>query len=670
MKTIMREIYLKFNEEERYDVKIETIEEMNKSIFLDHYIQAYKELNTISSENDENKIDRNNILAFLGERGSGKTSCMKSFLNLLKPENIKAREDITNIELKNNIEPLSKFKFEVLTIIEPSFFSEKVNIIELVVSSMFKNFSVEIEKNNRDYEIKRTLLKTFQEIFKNMKYMKCSEEYQNSEIEELMALGTAVDFKTHLNKLIQVYLEFFSKDKLVIAIDDIDLNTKFAYFMIEDIRKYLSIPNVIIILALKLEQLKTVITKEYIEEYKHLLDDNSFGIDDYNRYIMEDIENRVEKYLLKLIPYERRIFLKNINDHEYNFKFFIGKREILSKSQDFQDIILEMIYKKTNILFLKPIFGCSQIIPTTLRELVGFIAIIEKLDDIENNIDNKKKNYKIFKNYIFNYYFKDKLKIIEEKIIQKLLKIEYSQKNDYICNKLKPREYFVERVQTNENMTLIDVIKSIQKLEKRNDSNFAFFLKVVYSFLLYESYYSLERESFSYLLGKNFLQSFPKLILFKADNSFVSNDKYKILQYFIFKTENGERNFSLIAPLYNFAIKNIENKENDINSEDRKNLVFRNMEIYERLYIFLDNIDFEIEKDKKLLWEKILKFYKEDIYNFIGKCFLPDQLENKIKSSIKIFEKKLLDITADDFNNIKGLDFVNSLKKENRKNDE
>lgn len=471
----MREIYLKFNEEERYDVKIETIEEMNKSIFLDHYIQAYKELNTISSENDENKIDRNNILAFLGERGSGKTSCMKSFLNLLKPENIKAREDITNIELKNNIEPLSKFKFEVLTIIEPSFFSEKVNIIELVVSSMFKNFSVEIEKNNRDYEIKRTLLKTFQEIFKNMKYMKCSEEYQNSEIEELMALGTAVDFKTHLNKLIQVYLEFFSKDKLVIAIDDIDLNTKFAYFMIEDIRKYLSIPNVIIILALKLEQLKTVITKEYIEEYKHLLDDNSFGIDDYNRYIMEDIENRVEKYLLKLIPYERRIFLKNINDHEYNFKFFIGKREILSKSQDFQDIILEMIYKKTNILFLKPIFGCSQIIPTTLRELVGFIAIIEKLDDIENNIDNKKKNYKIFKNYIFNYYFKDKLKIIEEKIIQKLLKIEYSQKNDYICNKLKPREYFVERVQTNENMTLIDVIKSIQKLEKRNDSNFAFF---------------------------------------------------------------------------------------------------------------------------------------------------------------------------------------------------
>lgn len=99
MKMAMREIYLKFNEEERYDIKIETIEEMNKSIFLDSYIQGYKELNILSSEKNISGIDKNNIIAFLGERGSGKTSCMRSFLDSLKCLN-KNRFDVEDDKLK------------------------------------------------------------------------------------------------------------------------------------------------------------------------------------------------------------------------------------------------------------------------------------------------------------------------------------------------------------------------------------------------------------------------------------------------------------------------------------------------------------------------------------------------------------------------------------------
>ena len=157
----MGEICLKFDERERYDVKVEKIEDMSSSIFVDSYFQAYKELNIISSEN-VNEIDGNNIIAFLGERGSGKTSCMRSFLGSLKH----LRENKFNLddeELKKSLEDLSKINFELLNIVEPSFFSEKVNVLELVISNMFKNF----RKKSKKMEMK--IMKRKKNCYKNFK---------------------------------------------------------------------------------------------------------------------------------------------------------------------------------------------------------------------------------------------------------------------------------------------------------------------------------------------------------------------------------------------------------------------------------------------------------------------------------------------------------------------
>ena len=645
----MREIYLKFDEEERYDVKIETIEEMDKSIFLDSYIQAYKELNIISSENIKNKVDRNNLLAFLGERGSGKTSCMKSFLSLLKPENRKEIENIIDIELKNNIESISKFKFEVLTIIEPSFFSEKVNIIELVVSSMFKNFSAEIEKNNRDYEIKRALLKKFQEIFKNMKYMKCAEEYQNSEIEELMALGTAVDFKTHLNELIKIYLEFFSKDKLVISIDDIDLNTKFAYRMIEDVRKYLSTFDTVIVIALKLEQLKMVIRKEYITENKDLLSNNE------TMYIMSDVENRVEKYLLKLIPHERRIFLKNPDSYD-NVKIFIGNKPISTKSEKFQERILNFIFQKTNVLFLKQEHGVNKIIPTTLRELVGFIAVLGKLQEPVTN-DNieyiKMKNYNFFKEYLYDCVFKDKLTEKEQNIIKNILSTSYDNKNSYILSMLNKLEDDKRTTNRGKNINIIEIITKLRSME--NDIYYlSFFIKLVYSNLLYESYHEKRKQNFYDILGKNYLLDFSKYefrntLKKESLKKIEEDDKIKILELFILEKnvnkEDKEKTitFSAIAPFHNI----IFNYKDLYSSPYLKNFVFRNIEIYEQFYLFLENTEFEIEnEDICIMWKNIKRFYSSNLKDFIK--VLPNPLKEDLEKELDTFFTQIEKIVDED----------------------
>lgn len=60
--------------------------------------------------------------------------------------------------------------------------------------------------------------------------------------------------------------------KLIIMIDDIDLHTNQATVMVEQIRKYLVQPNVIILLAIKLDQLAMLKRQQYTIEYKELLD--------------------------------------------------------------------------------------------------------------------------------------------------------------------------------------------------------------------------------------------------------------------------------------------------------------------------------------------------------------------------------------------------------------
>ena len=60
--------------------------------------------------------------------------------------------------------------------------------------------------------------------------------------------------------------------KLIIMIEDIDLHTNQATFMVEQIRKYLVQPNVVILLAIKLDQLAMLKRQQYTNEYKVLLE--------------------------------------------------------------------------------------------------------------------------------------------------------------------------------------------------------------------------------------------------------------------------------------------------------------------------------------------------------------------------------------------------------------
>lgn len=81
-------------------------------------------------------------------------------------------------------------------------------------------------------------------------------------------MGESTHLKKNLYELVNYFLkleakgEEISKTKLLVAIDDLDLCSDNVYKMAEQIRKYLIIPNVIIIMAIKVPQLENCIREK------------------------------------------------------------------------------------------------------------------------------------------------------------------------------------------------------------------------------------------------------------------------------------------------------------------------------------------------------------------------------------------------------------------------
>lgn len=117
---------------------------------------------------------------------------------------------------------------------------------------------------------------------------------------------------------------------LVISIDDIDMNLRVGEKMLEDIRKYLMIPNVIILIAVKMEQLKQIVQQRYLVYLKdnELLEKEIDNIKEEKSNLLEDFKENIinitDKYLEKVIPYNRRIRIPNLSEISKIYKLNVN----------------------------------------------------------------------------------------------------------------------------------------------------------------------------------------------------------------------------------------------------------------------------------------------------------------------------------------------------------
>ncbi|MGL5725423.1 hypothetical protein [Cetobacterium sp.] len=468
----------------KYGPKCETLKDYETSIFKKIYEEAFESLNEILE--NEGQLENNNIISFIGERGSGKTSCMLSFEKIL----IEALKEKSEILKDKNI---SEYHFETLDMIDPSFFTSTSNVLEIIIATLFKEFKESSNKSN-NIEEQRNILLQFKKVYQTISIIENKYEFDGENYNKLLDLSASITLKKDINNLIKSYLDFVSKkekkSKLIIKIDDIDLNIKHSYEMVEQIRKYLIQENVIVLIAVKLEQLEQIIKVNYKDDFKK----TETGL---------DYEKMSYRYLEKLIPQNRRMYLLDLEKElkKINIKLF-DEVGVLEKE------LRQLLYNKIRILFTDYKVKNNPILPKNLRELINFMNIFNKLKDIKDNSSEKnelfKENVLKFDNYFFNAWIEDNLTKDNREIIKELHAKAVGEKNKYIVTKIleKLNQSFEESNKKLENVnkyrfistniSLGDVLENLDNLKKSvvdNESeNFITSIKILYSRYIYEYY--------------------------------------------------------------------------------------------------------------------------------------------------------------------------------------
>lgn len=412
--------YLEFDKGSLYGPKV--TEEISES---DYFIECYRKAASQTIEIVTNKHKENfkikNIIAFLGNRGQGKTSMMRSFVNALKGKNEVLFGDSFN-----------NYDFVILDIVDPSTFEDCSNVLDVILSQLLdKIIDVNITDGNELYEKKNDLMQSFNNLYNQINIIKDKsllnknfDIYEGS-IETLLTINKITKFKKNLNKLIYNALNLLNENVnntpiLVIPIDDIDIDLSNCYETVETLRKYLNLPNVLIIMAAKLEQLHEGIRLENLEKVKTTTLTDS-------KHLYEDIYNMATKYLLKLLPQNRRIHIpdivNSINSLQYNTYLKIDKDEYI---YGLEAVFSEFVHQKTSILILCTNQIKNYLLNGNLRDIVDLYSCLYEMEtpEMKSGASDKYRTYLInlekLKDYFLNNWCTNNLTYKSARLIRKL----------------------------------------------------------------------------------------------------------------------------------------------------------------------------------------------------------------------------------------------------------
>lgn len=400
---------------------------------LDKIVESTIEVkNKDKSRSLKSQDFENNIIAFCGERGEGKSSAMLTFVNAVYADQ---KNDIFT-----HCSNLKDISFAEPILIDPSLFDDVHNVLDIVLAKIFRSFYNCYNNDNQsvDERTREKLLDSFQKVYRyvslinNQKQMLDDEFDYEGNISKLMKLGESTNLKEELRELINDYLKIMGKSQLIIAIDDLDLCSANAYKMAEQIRKYLIIPQVCIVLSVKIEQLELCVREKNLKDFRAIYKnkDNEVIIQ-----LNKEVQTMAERYVAKLIPRQRRIYLPKVQrfedvriiyreadsdrciidswdiggiDKSGNSNEKAEPNKPANKNRRFTLAMLDLIYERTGMRFLPEADGSSYLLPNNLRDMISWILMIAEMEElVEENADDKDKIY--FENIVKleNYFVRE-----------------------------------------------------------------------------------------------------------------------------------------------------------------------------------------------------------------------------------------------------------------------
>ena len=362
----------------------------------------------------------NNIIAFCGERGDGKSSAMLTFMNAVEYQYNYKNKTKEEYDIVSEDSIIRKTCFVDKIHVDPSALDNMHSILDIVVSNMFRHFKLEYEKKGRKNEYEE-LVKSFQKVYRALSVKKDSksileEEYDDGgSVGKLSKLSESMRLKEYISGLMNNYFNYMVETEqncacvnraIIVAVDDLDMSMAAGYKIAEDIRKYLVIPGVVIIMALRPRQLNLCIEENYIRQLE-----TNFKYK-FSNYLRQEVEEMSERYISKLLPVSHRIYLPKIQDisdvsiqYEEENSSYDDKKVVTLSKESITEFVIEKIYQKTGMIFRVNSRGHSIILPNNMREMIGLIVFLNDLDEPEGDEDRKKSlRYKNILTLFNNYY--------------------------------------------------------------------------------------------------------------------------------------------------------------------------------------------------------------------------------------------------------------------------
>lgn len=449
-----------------------------------------------------------NVIAFSAQRGCGKTSTMLSVSWMLEGLNRKTLNDDNHQFLSDkDREALSSAHFHVLSPISPSVLEEQQNILYVVLARLY-DYALDLIRDHdcgknsmiyssRDSASQLDRLRTeLQSCYDGILGVKQKTDDMPRDILELQEICDGLSLCRRFYYLVKRITSYLGNENhyLVLQLDDADSQVQNSFGVLEDVRKYLQIPNLIVLMSADVELIQDLVRQDFEKYFPGRRDDDAFR---------KRLMRTCRKYIDKLIPPTHLMNLPQLDasidqySDQLHLQYLDAENRLVfpwSEDHPLQDMLLLLIYIKTGVIFVKPDSNVHSIIPTTLRGLRQIIKMLSDMEDIpqiqnpavfstrnrlaevlQRQIAIQETNLSQFADYFCNDWIYVKVTIQQDRDFLTMLRDANGELYvpltiDYLCNR-----YSLEKPRAVNSVSLDSIMYSLQKQRTSQEDGYLLF---------------------------------------------------------------------------------------------------------------------------------------------------------------------------------------------------
>lgn len=334
--------------------------------------------------NPNEKFERvHNTITINGERGAGKTSFMLS------------------IKQKYENDNKSDNEIEVLDILDPTLISTRQHVFILLISMIEEKVNKIYDDKCRDkkYDDKyKEWKESLEKLAKGLNQLDgigtnpyAQDLWDDSAL--VMAKGLSMakagrDLERKFHKFVNKSLEILNKKAFLLFIDDIDTDFSKGWDVLEVLRKYITTPQIIPIMAGNFELYENLVRNEKSKLFKNLVEFDeklpNISNEPYAekvKHYQNQMDELTQQYLIKVMQPINMVNLHRFYFYLQTNKYIFKVNDI--KFQSFVEKIYEKFFKK---YYLDQYNACLLNLP--LRSIFQWLY---KAKEINNSKNDRKK---------------------------------------------------------------------------------------------------------------------------------------------------------------------------------------------------------------------------------------------------------------------------------------